>query len=237
MTLFRGEIYRADDPVLFSSLQQRLIRHLKDEIRAGNLTERALARRAGLSQPHIHNVLKGIRSPTTESADAMLCAISAGVFDLFDHELVADTARPGPTAGVAFLSGEVGPGGRWDDRFDDTRMLEVPCRMLVGAADPAVVTVLADEEMSGISGPTLIDLRVRIDSTFPRRDLYVIVRGGEARLRYMRLGTHSLYFPSLTTFNRPRDWESMPRDTDLHAVVRARVCSVGLHHRDPAAAL
>src|SRR5689334_18090603 len=107
MTLFRREIYPAQNPVLFSTLQQRLIQRLKNEIHSGNLTERALARRAGLSQPHIHNLLKGIRSPTVESADAMLCAIAAGVSDLLDPAETSATpgphsVRPEPTMPIAF---------------------------------------------------------------------------------------------------------------------------------------
>jgi transcriptional regulator with XRE-family HTH domain len=217
MPLFLREIYSRDDPVLFSTLQQRLIRRLNDEIRAGKLTERGLARRAGLSQPHVHNLLKGIRSPTAESADAMLRAISAGVSDLIDGRR-AETAA----VSVAVLRGAAGPGGTWDDQADSR--VQVECKLLAGISQPAIVRILADNQMGGISGYALVDLRAGTDPAFPRGDLYVIGRPGETRLRYVRIGRELVYFPTSSNLNRPGDWESEPRDIDLAGIVRARVC-------------
>src|SRR5215831_16643002 len=144
MPLFLREIYSQEDPVLFSTLQQRLIRRLNDEIRAGKLTERGLARRAGLSQPHVHNMLKGIRSPTAESADAMLRAISAGVSDLMQGRL-AETAA----VSVPVLRGAVGPGGKWDDQADNR--VQVECKLVAGISQPAIVRILPDNQMGGTS--------------------------------------------------------------------------------------
>ena len=36
-----------------------LIQHLRDRVHYGELTERSLSRVTGISQPHLHNVLKG----------------------------------------------------------------------------------------------------------------------------------------------------------------------------------
>ena len=44
-----------------AELRGRLVLRLRDMVRNGELTERALARTTGVSQPHIHNVLKGKR--------------------------------------------------------------------------------------------------------------------------------------------------------------------------------
>jgi len=217
MPLFLQEIYSPENPVLFSTLQQRLIRRLNDEVRAGKLTERALARRAGLSQPHVHNMLKGIRSPTAESADAMLRAISAGVSDLIE-EHHAET----PAVSVPVLRAAVGPGGRWDDQADSR--VQVECKLVAGISQPAIVRILADNQMGGISGYALIDLRAGTDPAFPRGDLYVVGRIGEASLRYLRIGRELVYFPTLATLNRPCEWDSAPRDIDLAAIVRARLC-------------
>jgi transcriptional regulator with XRE-family HTH domain len=217
MSLFLREIYRPEEPVFFSALQQRLIRRLNDEIRAGKLTERGLARRAGLSQPHVHNLLKGVRSPTAESADAMLRAISAGIPDLMERTH-AETAA----VSVAVLRAAVGPGGSWDDQADSR--VEVECKLLTGISQPAIVRILADNQMGGMSGYALVDLRGGTDPAFPRGNLYVIGRLSEARLRYVRIGRELAYFPTLETLNRPADWESVPRDIGLAPMVRARVC-------------
>jgi transcriptional regulator with XRE-family HTH domain len=58
--------------ITFASLEMRLLRHLRDMIRQGEITERSLARITGISQPHLHNVLKGKRLLSTEKADRIL---------------------------------------------------------------------------------------------------------------------------------------------------------------------
>jgi hypothetical protein len=60
------------DPATFAHLQTRLLRHLRDKIRKGEITERSLAKITGISQPHLHNVLKGKRLLSTEKADRIL---------------------------------------------------------------------------------------------------------------------------------------------------------------------
>ncbi|MCC6537562.1 MAG: helix-turn-helix transcriptional regulator [Bryobacterales bacterium] len=51
-------------------------------VRNGRLTERGLAIRIGVSQPYLHNVLKGKRSMTAELADRLLREMRMGVADL-----------------------------------------------------------------------------------------------------------------------------------------------------------
>ncbi len=55
-------------------------------VRNGEITERGLARRTGISQPHIHNVLKGKRFFSWEAADAVLLELGLTVEDLVDDE-------------------------------------------------------------------------------------------------------------------------------------------------------
>ena len=45
--------------MLFSDARSSLVAVLRARVRNGELTERGLARLVGVSQPHIHNVLKG----------------------------------------------------------------------------------------------------------------------------------------------------------------------------------
>jgi hypothetical protein len=58
--------------ITFALLEMRLLGHLRDKIRKGEITERSLARITGISQPHLHNVLKGKRLLSTEKADRIL---------------------------------------------------------------------------------------------------------------------------------------------------------------------
>jgi hypothetical protein len=69
----------------FEGLRSLLIHHVNRSVQAGEITERGLSRRVGISQPHIHNVLKGKRVLSWESADALLDALNLNLLDLINH--------------------------------------------------------------------------------------------------------------------------------------------------------
>jgi transcriptional regulator with XRE-family HTH domain len=69
-------------PLDFRQLQLRLITHLRERIRSGELSERRLARITGISQPHLHNVLKGTRLLSVEKADQILHHLQLDLNDL-----------------------------------------------------------------------------------------------------------------------------------------------------------
>lgn len=68
-----------------------LIANIHRLIRDGELTERGLARRVGVSQSHIHNVLKGARILTPEVADQILTGLHWELEDI-----LADPPRRKP---------------------------------------------------------------------------------------------------------------------------------------------
>ena len=68
----------------FCQLQQRLVDHLRRRVRGGETTERGLARIAGVSQPHLHNVLKGKRLLSMEMADEILRNLGIDILDLIE---------------------------------------------------------------------------------------------------------------------------------------------------------
>lgn len=65
-------------------LQARLIRLVQNRISNGEFTERGLARALQVSQPHMHNVLKGLRKLSPELADQLLLHFGITVADLFE---------------------------------------------------------------------------------------------------------------------------------------------------------
>ncbi len=67
----------------FADLRSRIVAVIAGRIRNGEWTERSLARRAGMSQPHLHNVLKGVRVPSPEITDRLLTVARLSVLDLF----------------------------------------------------------------------------------------------------------------------------------------------------------
>lgn len=70
----------------FYDLQQRLLSNLRFRVQCGEATERSLARLAGLSQPHLHNVLKGKRLLSIDMADKILLNLHMGILDLITPE-------------------------------------------------------------------------------------------------------------------------------------------------------
>jgi len=71
--------------VSFRDLQDRLISFVVMKIRNGEFTERRLARVLGVSQPQLHNVLKGARPLKPEFADCIFRYFEIGVVDLLSQ--------------------------------------------------------------------------------------------------------------------------------------------------------
>jgi plasmid maintenance system antidote protein VapI len=74
--------------ITFEVLQRRLLSVAARRIQNGEYTERGLARILGVSQPQIHNVLKGARKLHFLLADRLLNKFSISALDLLnDGEL------------------------------------------------------------------------------------------------------------------------------------------------------
>ena len=77
----------------FQELERRFIEHLRHRIRSGELTERGLAKLAGISQPHVHNVLKGKRIFSPEMSDAILHVLRLDLLDLISPQEIDHKRR------------------------------------------------------------------------------------------------------------------------------------------------
>lgn len=78
----------------FKVLQSRLIAHVHERVQCGELTERGLARMTGISQPHLHNMLKGARVLSPQMADLILRRLQITVLDLLEADELASRNRP-----------------------------------------------------------------------------------------------------------------------------------------------
>jgi hypothetical protein len=56
----------------YQDAQAKLLAYVQDRIHNGEFTERGLARLIGISQPHVHNVLKGVRNLSAEILESIL---------------------------------------------------------------------------------------------------------------------------------------------------------------------
>jgi hypothetical protein len=70
----------------FRDLQDRLTANLRERVRSGETTERSLARLTQVSQPHIHNVLKGKKVLSTDMADQVMRHLRMDLLDLLDPQ-------------------------------------------------------------------------------------------------------------------------------------------------------
>lgn len=79
----------------FETLLANVRREINNRIQNGECTERALARILGISQPHVHNVLKGIRRLQPKFADRFMQKFGISLIDLLqDSDLLAVLETP-----------------------------------------------------------------------------------------------------------------------------------------------
>jgi transcriptional regulator with XRE-family HTH domain len=86
----------AVNEMLVTELLNLLREHVNHRIRNGEITERGLARLTGLSQSHVHNVLKGARMLTPEVADTFLRYLRISVLELLGDAAGEMRFRKGP---------------------------------------------------------------------------------------------------------------------------------------------
>lgn len=70
----------------FEEFQRRLVTNLRESVRNGDMTERRLARITGVSQPHIHHVLRGKRGLSISMSDQVMRAMRNDLLDFLAPE-------------------------------------------------------------------------------------------------------------------------------------------------------
>lgn len=100
--------------VTFALIQKRLLELLRYRLRNGDFTERGLGRVVGISQPHIHNVLKGVRVLSPDLSDMLITGLDLSLVELLGAEELADAllskqARRQGAQAVPVLPGRIGP--------------------------------------------------------------------------------------------------------------------------------
>ncbi len=227
----------------FQSLQLRLIAILKGRVRSGRLTERSLARITGISQPHIHHVLKGAKGLSPEMADRLLEHLHISVFDLLQVETAAGTNGPDPErpryGEVAVLEGLLGPGHPFPSQVSPAERYPFLHSQLAAVERPVAAWLAADERMAEVfRGGDLVLLDCSPDKRCRAEpgQLYVVARGGEACVREVRLRETDRY-PRDAVAVEParRPCISLSGD-DILNIVKAKVVWIGRHmERKPVA--
>lgn len=127
----------------FRELSARLILHLNERVRRGEMSERSLARLTRYSQPHIHNVLKGSRSLTPELADRILDLLGVPLVALLTQQEIGGASPPGFVgfAAAPVLEGRLGAGKPFPKLSRNPDSYFLPARLVEATVSPAVVQV------------------------------------------------------------------------------------------------
>jgi len=219
----------------FRDARLKLLAYVLDEVRNGELTERGFARRIGISQPHAHNVLKGVRTLSPEVFDLALKYFHLSLLDLAPlDEIEAQIRRRrmrDRVAEVVFLATPIGPGKPWPAEKNWHRSFPVPLPCAQVPAELVMAKLVADPAMIATVAPydiALLDTSEQCRSTLSPQGLYVIERGGEALVRTIRSGARCHYLLTDADWDAPSAWEPLRLSTaQLGAAVKARVIWLG----------
>lgn len=217
----------------FRAAQIRMLAYVRDRIRKGELTERGFARMIGISQPHVHNVLKGVRHLSVEMSDSILSTLHISIVDLATlEELELYLTRLKTTEfELPLLDARIGPGSSWRAGID--RRKRFPTRFPKAAIVSTLVMarVSWDPQMDatlGRSDLAILDTSERQRSQPSPIGLYAVERAGELLLRYIRPGARCYYLISDLTRDAPAQWEQLNASpSEMPAYVKARVLWIG----------
>ena len=204
-------------------LHARLIGLAQRRVRTGEVTERGLARRCGMSQPHLHNVLKHVRALSNDAADRLMQALDVTIADLLWTGL-GDAG--GDLRVVPIARNRLGPGA--DAVLAVHRgTMALPASLVTGLVDPVAARLAPDLALPRgmeASDLVLLDQNPVVRSNARGGGLWVVAEAGGLRVRYLRAGGTLLYIANEANLEDPRRWLAVsPAERDVLEVVVARV--------------
>ncbi len=177
----------------FCGLRDRLVERIRQLTGNGAISESYLARRLGISQPHLHNTLKGVRSVTLQTADQLLGNLGWTALDLCDPADLQRALRK-CRAHAAGRTRSAAPGRPQTDRLlpvhtlgphsaepDWFRQVPVPKEFLANLACPELCLVAAKLDTGGIAFPSDLLLIDRVEPVAP----HSVKRGETAAAAYV----------------------------------------------------
>src|SRR3954447_20845876 len=185
----------------FEDFQKMLVTSLRTRVRNGEFTERGLAKALGVSQPHVHNILKGVRVLSPDIGDQILHRLNLSLFDLLDPDHAAQQVNlnslpASQHSRVQVLEGRLGPGFPWPTRINSSERFPISYSKLAGMIHPVVVRTGADDSMEPVFAAddvALLDQAPVARSEIHADSLYVLKRGNHGMIRRLRLVANSLY--------------------------------------------
>lgn len=224
----------------FELLQERLVQALRLRLRNGELTERSLARLTGISQPHVHNVLKGARILSPEIADIILKSLGLSIFDLIetDEFEAAMSARNASRsfARVPLLAGLVGPGHPWPSSVAIGENVWVCGPEARRAAHFCAVRLAPDTRVSVAAGGgrvALLDVSEAARSAPDPNAYYALACSSESLIRRIRPSNNAIFLVADQDKNSQDNWVRLSYSGAPSDVVRGKVLMVVPADADP----
>ena len=219
----------------YQDVRHKLLAYVRNQVRNGELTERGFARLIGISQPHAHNVLKGVRTLSPEIFDLVLKYLHLSLLDLASLEEIEAQfqrrRRRERIAEVALLQRPIGPGRPWPAGVNWRKSFPLPFPAVIIPTEMVMAKVVPDSEMTATLASydiALLDTSERRRSIISPQGLYVVERNGEAVLRYIRSGARCYYLVTDTDLDSPTAWEPLALDgLQLGDVVKGLVIWLG----------
>lgn len=209
--------------MLCAEILRQIVEIVRHNVRSGRSTERGLARVAGISQPHLHNVLKGIRQLSPESADKLLEALGLTVPDILWWS--PGEAEPG-TSAIPLLRDRIGPGSHADlSRFRGylglpkafvTRLSEPVAARL--APDPSMPLMFRDNDL------VVLDRNVARIVNPPDGWCWVIADTAGFRVRYLKQSSAGLMSAAEPISGGELEWKRLGTGPqNLRELVKAQI--------------
>jgi transcriptional regulator with XRE-family HTH domain len=183
----------------FQVLQIRLIAHIQARVRNGEVTERSLARLTGISQPHMHHVLKGARRLSMAMADRILERLRIDLLDLLAGEGSAPRPAPPevtPYRLVALLEGPIGPGYPYPAQASGQERYPFAAAELERLESPVAARLAPNPERAALFGNSAVVLLDRSEALRGNPDdesYYALDLGRESDILLVRRAGQRLY--------------------------------------------
>jgi hypothetical protein len=213
--------------VYILELQHKLVELARERVKAGEITERGLARMCHVSQPHMHNVLKNVRAFSNGSSDRLMRVLGVHIADLVWSASGKADAEVRP---VPIVRSRIGP-GTVTDLAVFRGNLPMPGWLLRGAVDPIIARLAPDLILPSALAPNdlvLLDQNPALRAAPSERSLWIVAVGAGLRARHVCVRGGQLYAGNEVTWADPQQWPPVPlQGQNILDIVRARIVWIG----------
>lgn len=215
----------------FEELRNKLLENLRARVRNGEVTERRLARLTGISQPHVHNLLKGVRTLSPDLGDQILKSLQMSLADFVEGPTlpgresqphVVDTGRY-----INMLDGFIGPSHPWPTQISSAERFLLEDARAMRLVNPVAARAAEDVRMGplfSVNDIAVLDQSLEARCEVDPDALYLVKDGNSGLIRRARMTATALYVFPEDCRARASAWQRLPLSSvPIQQTIRARV--------------